>query len=318
MILNGPGTYYFKVHGAKDAPLFRSVFEYEYFKNLLAKEDGCELIAYVFSEYQAQWVMHCEQDWQVSLDNIRANMQEQYFKIWHKHQQILSESAEVVLIEEDRYLVPLVMEMHYWPVREGLIARPEVYPWSSDNFYRQSRYQQERSATKLASHRMLQRLSKQRHNSLVCYERMMEQFKPWSIDDAKNRLYEAIASDTYIAMYLRNKKQQLSKTHQQIQDMHHQAETLVCNILGIPVEHIQQPRARRQYNQVEPLTFWLLLQSQCDIKQLAFIFDIDQTIIQGWERSIARHHPEPLLKKIQQRWQEKNAIKDSQLLSRVS
>jgi hypothetical protein len=60
MIINGAGTYYFKVHGAKDAPLFRSVFEYEYFKQVLAKEEDSELIAYVFSEYQTQWVMNCD------------------------------------------------------------------------------------------------------------------------------------------------------------------------------------------------------------------------------------------------------------------
>lgn len=317
MILNGAGTYYFKVHGSKDAPLFRSVFEYEYFKQMLAKEEGCELIAYVFSEYQAQWVMHCNQDWQVILDNIRAHMQELHFKLWHKHQQIISESAEVLLVEEDRYLVPLVMELHHWPVREGLVASPEVYPWSSDKLYRQSRYQKIQSNSGLASHRMLQRLAKQRFNSSVCYERMMEQVEPWSIENAKNRLYQALASDAYITLYLRNKKPTLAHTAEQIKEMHQQAETLICEILGISFGQ-QQPRLKRQYYQVEPLILWLLLQSQCNTKQLSFIFDLDPTIIQGWVRSVPSLHPESLLTKIQQRWQEKISLKDSLLLSRVS
>ena len=318
MILNGAGTYYFKVRGAKDGPLFRSVFEYEYFKQMLIKEDGCELIAYVFSEYQAQWVMHCDQDWQVILDNLRAHMQELHFKLWHKHQQIISESADVTFVEEDRYLVPLVMELHHWPVREGIVASPEVYPWSSDKIYRQSRYQQIQSNAGLACHRMLQRLAKQRFNSPLCYERMMEQFQPWSIENATNRLYQALASDAYITLYLRGEKPTLAHTTEQIKDMRHKAENLICDILGVPVEQIRHPRFRRQYYQVEPLTLWLLLQSQCGIKQLTFIFDLDQTIIEGWMRSIPNLHPESLLTKIQQRWQEKISINESQVLSPIS
>ncbi len=318
MILNGAGTYYFKVHGAKDAPLFRSVFEYEYFKQMLVREKGCELIAYVFSEYQAQWVMRCDQDWQVILDNIRAHMQELHFKIWHKHQQIISESSEVLFIEEDNYLVPLVMELHHWPVRNGLVPCPGVYPWSSDQVYRQPLNQQEQIKSGIASHRMLQRLAKQRFNSTSRYERMMEQFEPWSIEHAKNRLYQALASDAYITIYLRGKKPSLVHSTQQVISMREQAEKLICDILGAPIEQIQHPRFRRQYYQVEPLTIWLLLQNQCEIHQLLLIFDLDETITKGWLRSIPSLHPESLLTKILQRWQENLDLKDSLLLSQVS
>jgi hypothetical protein len=286
MIINGAGTYYCKVHGAKEAALFRSVFEYEYFKQVLVKEEGCELIAYVFSEYQAQWVMHCDQDWQMILDNIRAHMQEQHFKRWHKHPQILSESAEVLFIEEDRYLVPLVMELHNWPVREGLVASPAVYSWSSDALYRQPRYQQVTSNSGLATHRMLHKLAKQRFNSSVCDERMMEQYEPWSIESAKNRLYQALASDVYITLHLRRKKPDPVRTAEHIKEMRQQAEALICNILGIPIEQVQSPRFRRKYHQVEPLILWLLMQSQCDIQQLTSVFNLDQVVVQGWLRSI--------------------------------
>jgi hypothetical protein len=315
MILNGAGTYYFKVHGAKNAPLFRSVFEYEYFKQMLVKEEGCELIAYVLSEYQAQWVMHCDQDWQIILDNIRAHMQELHFKLWHKHPQIVSESAEVLFIEESRYLVPLVMELHHWPVKEGLVASPAVYPWSSDAIYRQPRYQQVTSNTGLATHRMLHRLAKQRFNSTICYERMMEQYEPWSIKSAKNRLYEALASDVHITLHLRRKKPDPVHTAEHIKGMRQQAEALICNILGISFKQVQSPRFRRKYHQVEPLTLWLLMQSQCDIQQLTFVFNLDQVIVQGWLRSIPSIHPESLLTNIKQRWQEEVRLNDSLLLS---
>jgi hypothetical protein len=315
MILNGAGTYYFKVHGAKNAPLFRSVFEYEYFKQILVKEKGCELIAYVFSEYEAQWVMHCHQDWQIVLDDIRAHMQELHFKLWHKHQQILSESAEVLLVEEDRYLVPLVMELHHWPVREGLVASPAVYPWSSDALYRQPRYQQVTSNTGLATHRVLHKLANQRFNSAVCYERMMEQYESWSIESAKNRLYQALASDVYVTLHLRRKKPELVHTTEHIKGMHQQAEALICNILGISIEQVQSPRFRRKNHQVEPLALWLLMQSQCDIQQLTFVLDLDQVVVQGWLRSIPSIHPESLLTKIKQRWQEEILLKDPLLLS---
>lgn len=317
MILNGAGTYYFKVHGAKDAPLFRSIFEYEYFKQLLLKEEGCELIAYVFSEYQAQWVMHCDQDWQIVLDNLRAHLQEQYFKLWHKHQQILSESAEVLLIEEEAFLVPLVLELHHWPVREGIVPRPEVYPWSSDQEYRQ--YEPRNSAKySLNSHRMLKRLAKQRFNTSLRYERMIEQFEPWDIEKAKNRLYQALASDAYVTRHLRGAATTPNLNQEQIVNLREQAEKHICEILGAPIDQVRHPRYRRQFYQVEPLTIWLLVQTGCNLEQLIFIFDLDQAILQGWLRSIETQHPASFLNKLKQTWQEDLHIEDKQALRNVS
>lgn len=313
MILNGAGTYFFTVRGAKDAPLFRSVFEYEYFRKILTQEKGCHLIAYVFSEYQASWVMRCEQDWQVVLDNIRAHTQELHFKLWHKHQQIISESADVVFVEEDRYLVPLVMELHHWPVREGLVASPDVYPWSSDQYYRE--YAQ---PSWLASHHMLKRMSKQRINTVLRYERMMEQFSPWNIEQSKSHLYQALASDTYITLHLRKKVQSTKPSKAQVIDMRGQAERLICDVLGAPIEQVRYPRFRRQYYQVEPLTIWLLLQTNCSMSQLTLIFDLDETIIKGWIRSLPNQHPESFLIRIQQSWQEQLHTREPQVLSEVS
>jgi hypothetical protein len=313
MILNGAGTYYFTVRGVKDAPLFRSVFEYEYFRQILAQEKGCQLIAYVFSEHHASWVMRCEQDWQVVLDNIRAHMQELHFKLWHKHQQMISESADVVFVEEDRYLVPLVMELHHWPVRKGLVASPDVYPWSSDNYYRD--YTQ---PSWLASHHMLKRMTKQRANTALRYERMMEQFSPWNIEESKSHLYQAIASNAYITLHLRNKKEAAELSKEQIIDMRGKAERLICDFLSAPIEQVRHPRFRRQYYQVEPLMIWLLLQTNCSISQLTFIFDLDETITQGWLRSLPNQHPESFLTRIKQAWQEQLHIKEPMTLSEVS
>jgi hypothetical protein len=313
MILNGAGTYFFTVHGIKDSPLFRSVFEYEYFRKILAQENGCQLIAYVFSEYQASWVMRCEQDWQTVLDNIRAHMQELHFKLWHKHQQIMSESADVVFVEEDRYLVPLVMELHHWPVRKGLVASPDVYLWSSDQYYRV--YAQ---PAWLASQRMLKRMGKQRINTALRYERMMQQLRPWDIEQSKNHLYQALASNAYITLHLINKKQPTEFSETQIMAMREQAEKLICYFLGIPKQQIKHSRFRRQDYQVKPLAIWLLLQANCSINQLSFIFDLDEIVIQGWLRSLPNHHPESFLAHLLQSWQEQVHTKESQVLSEAS
>ena len=304
MILNGAGTYFFTVRGAKDAPIFRSVFEYEYFRKILAQEKDCELIAYAFSEYEARWVMRCEQDWQVILDNLRAHMQELHFKRWHKHQQILSESAEVIFIEEDRYLVPLVMELHHWPVRQGWVASPAVYSWSSDQFYRNAQ-----QPSWLSSHRMLKRMTKQRYNTVLRYERMMDQFSPWNIESAQNSLYKALATDAYITLHLRTKRPADKLSEAEVITLRAEAEKLICDVLGTPIEQVRHPRYRRQYHQVEPLTLWLLLQTDCTAQQLSFIFDLDETIIQGWIRSLPSQHPESFLTRIKQSWQEQGHMK---------
>lgn len=318
MILNGAGTYFFTVRGAKDAPIFRSVFEYEYFRKILVQEKGCQLIAYVFSEYEVRWVMRCEQDWQIILDNLRAHMQELHFKLWHKHQQILSESAEVIFVEEDRYLVPLVMEMHYWPVRKGLVASPDVYPWSSDHLYRNIK-----QPDWLASDRMLKRMTKQRCNTLVRYERMMEQFTPWNTEEAKNSLYKAFASSAYIALHLRKKKPVDNFSDTQIISLRMEAEKLITSILGNSVEQAKQPRSRRRYHQIEPLVMWLLSQTDCSIQQMSFTFNLDETIIQGWIRSLPNQHPESFLTRIQKAWLEQGhansaLIKDAEIVSQAS
>jgi putative transposase len=40
-----------------------------------------------------------------------------------------------ILVEKDRYLLPLSRYVHLNPVRAGLVRRPEGYPWSSYREY---------------------------------------------------------------------------------------------------------------------------------------------------------------------------------------
>lgn len=300
-MLHGPGTYSFKVHGAKDLPLFHSVFEYDYFCQMLSNIEGTHLIAYVLSEYQAQWIMQCDRDWQDVLDDIKAASQESHFQLWHKHQSLISEDAEVLFIDAEQYLVPAVMAMHYWPVATKLVASPESYPWSSDQFYRSTEI-----PVWLAANLMLKRLVHQRFNTALRYERMMEQPTDLDIKTHCHRLYQALASDSKIARHLQKHRQQAPLSDEACMAMRTQAEHLVNQTLGIkPSDGMTEtPRQRRQFHQTEPLSMWLLAESGWSVKQLAWVFDVDQTVLQGWLRSIHANHPAGFLNSLKARWRE--------------
>jgi len=300
-MLHGPGTYSFKVHGAKDQALFHSVFEYDYFCQLLSKVEGTRLIAYVFSEYQAQWIMECERDWQDVLDDIKAASQEFYFQLWHKHHQLISEEAEVLFIDADQYLVPAVMAMHYWPVSQKVVARPEAYPWSSDQHYRSTEI-----PPWLDAKLMLNRLAHQRFNTAVRYERMMEQHVESDLNADCHRLYQALASDGKIARHLQKHRQSTPLSDEACMAMRNQAEHLVNQVLGIqPSNGLREtPRQRRQFHQTEPLSMWLLSESGWSIKQLSWVFEVDETVLQAWLRGIHANHPASFLDNLKARWRE--------------
>lgn len=308
-MLHGPGTYSFRVHGAKDQALFRSVFEYDYFCQLLSNIEGTHLIAYVFSEYQAQWIMECERDWQDVLDDIKAASQESYFQVWHKHHQQISEDAEVIFIDAEQYLVPAVMAMHYWPVSQKLVARPEAYPWSSDRHYRSTS-----APAWLNADLMLKRLVHQRFNTALRYERMMDQYTATDLSSHYHRLYLALAGDSKIARHLQKHRQKTPLSEEACMAMRTQAEHLVNQTLGIqPSDGISEtPRQRRQFHQTEPLSMWLLAESGWSVKQLAWVFDTDETVLQAWLRSIHANHPAGFLNSLKARWREDLRISTAQ------
>ena len=298
MILSGPASYYFSICGTKNNPLFNSVFEYDYFCQLLANTENCELIAYVFSEHQAQWVMRCGRDANDVLDDIRAQMQELHFQLWHKHHPVISEDAKILLIDEDQFLTPLVMHLHRWPVKQKMVASPEVYAWSSDHHYRQAT-----PPKWLHAQHMLKRLALQRNNAAARYQRVMQQPQDFDLAQAEHSSYQALASDKHISQHLeRCHIQQHPAARIDYPQLRQQAEELVCDCLGISIEHAKNPRYRRQYHQVEPLSVWLLIQSGHAISDLVRVFDLDETIANSWMRSITATHPKTLLDKLEQRW----------------
>lgn len=310
MKLSGPGTYYFQVHGAKGQPIFHSVFEYDFFCQLLANTSDVQLIAYVLSEHQAQWIMKCERDWQDVLDDIKAAAQESYFQIWHKHHQVLSEEADVIFIDEESYLVPMVIAMHNWPVANKLVASPESYSWSSDHHYRQPH-----SPDWLFAGHMRNRLAHQRFNTALRYERIMENPPEFSAQDHMHRLYDALADDQRISLHLQRHRQSEPLAAEACMAMRAQAEHLVNTVLGIKAtaeEGLETPRLRRQYHQTEPLSMWLLSESGWSAKQLAWVFDVDEVVLLGWLRSIETIHPSSFLELMKNRWREELHISNGQ------
>lgn len=77
------------------------------------------------------------------------------------------------LIEQERYLNALVRYIHLNPVKAGIVARPEDYPWSSDRPYREGE-----GPSWLDLDIFLRRLAPNRSRACAAYRRWMGSIEP--------------------------------------------------------------------------------------------------------------------------------------------
>ncbi len=84
------------------------------------------------------------------------------------------------LVEHERYLATLVRYIHLNPVKAGIVDRPEVFPWSSDRWYREGG-----GPSWLDVDFVLQRLASTRPRARAAYRHWMGSAEPESYDDVE-------------------------------------------------------------------------------------------------------------------------------------
>jgi len=301
MQLTLPGTYLFKVSGSHNQPIFNSVFEYDQFREILAHLDNTSLIAYVFSEHEMQWVMRCDESWGSMIEELKNQLQQQHKRIWNQTKPVLSNQVEATYIDEHQFLVPLVMKLHYWPVLKGIVVSPELYPFSSDHFYRQSSL-----PSWLKADPVLTRLVHQRFNRSLRYERICELYD-YQQPVETHRLYNAYASDQHIRLLLNQQADNHEKvTWEEALLLMKQAQQLVAQRLGIDESIFETGQHNRQHTrllqQVHALTAWLLDKKNVSLEYISYLVKQDEQVVQSWLLGVSAQHPETFMNRLLASW----------------
>lgn len=299
-----PGFYRFSMSASHNQHLIHSVFEYQQIRDILACLDDSELVAFTLLEDEMHWVMKCELDWQMMIEQLSIKIKALHKNIWQVSQSNLSNHVEAHYIETPKNIVPCVMQLHYLPVTKGLVASPEMYEFSSDKFYRQ-----EHPPHWLHLEPVLSRLAHQRFHRALRYERVCEIFDYQQVIECHDK-YDAFASDEHIQQLLQRKsKQSQAIQWEQILLWQQQAQELVCQRLGYQIEAVTVSRHNRQQvhqqQHVFSLVSYLLSLKGVSVELTAHVLQQDELIIHAWLRSVHKTHPESFIQRLSDSWQPK-------------
>lgn len=300
MTLHGAGVYYFAVTGAKDQPIFNSVFEYEYGLNILSKVAGTRLLAYVLDDQHMQFVLRCQRDWTEVMDDIQAAFDSMHERCWHKRRQVLSDQGVVLLVDERASLVDLVLQLHHWPVQCALVADASLWPWSSDRYYREPH-----PPAWLDTESMLNLLVNGRRNRAQHYIDVMKApFKPkLDLIHGSHPLYQALARDQWVDQHLKKEALiQSAYSRNDIQRMFDDACQLVARQFNLSTAELCDKHNRRRFHHLMPLVIWLLRERGVHLEAMTKLVDEDEVRLQLWLRNLPADHTRNIRDKLAQQW----------------
>jgi len=303
-ILHGPGIYYFRLTGARQQPVFRSVFEYDYATRILSRLDACTLLAYTFFEDEIHCVLNCNRDWPGVIDDIRDAFADLHERLWDSHKAIISEEVRPVLVDEHACLTDLVIALHQLPVKRRLLPDASMYPWSSDQYYRALT-----PPDWIDCGRVLNQVCQTRHNRALRYESIMANAADAlsTLDDlsaGNHAEYLAFGRDAFIRKQLASTElTELQRSASELKRLREDAINLIAGRFGIEADSLRDRTFRRQYQRLMPLVAWLLQQRQLSYETIADLLDEDEDIIPVWLRGIDADHPASLTAKLSALWQ---------------
>ena len=305
MTLHGAGVYYFSVYGAKDQPIFQSVFEFEYGRQLLSAIPDTRLMAYVLEEKRLQFVMRCSRDWTGVMDDIQTAFDNMHERCWHKRRQILSDQGVVLMVDEQTHLTDLILQLHDWPRRSGLVASADLWPWSSDHQYRM-----DHPPAWIDTESMLNLLSHSRRNRAQHYIDVMH--KPITsqldLEHGNHPLYQALARDHWVDQHM--KKEALTQSAYREEDilrLFSDACELVARQFDITIDELKDKLHRRRYHNLMPLVVWLLRERGITLEAIAPLLDEEEDRLQLWLRNVVADHTDNVRHKLHNLWAPDNS-----------
>lgn len=300
MTLHGAGIYYFAVTGAKDQPIFQSVFEFGYGLEILSSLRGARLMAYVLEESRMQFVLRCQRDWTEVMDDIQAAFDAMHERCWNKRRQTLSDQGVVLLVDEQAYLRDLVMQLHDWPRRSGLVASADLWPWSSDRYYRQPQ-----PPKWLDTESMLNLLAHSRRNRSQHYIDVMQKPVTTQLDlnHGTHPLYQALARDMWVDQHLKREALvQSAYSKDDIRRLYDDACQLVARQFELALDDLLDRGQRRRFHHLMPLVVWLMNERGISVEAIAPLVDEDEFRLQLWLRNLPADHTDNVRSKLLNLW----------------
>lgn len=301
MTLHGAGVYYFQVTGAKDQPIFNSVFEFEYGRQLLSSIRATRLLGYVLEEKRVQFVLRCQRDWTEVMDDVQTAFDNMHERCWNKRRQVLSDQGVVLLVDEQAYLRDLIMQLHDWPRRAGLVASADLWPWSSDAFYREVN-----PPAWIDTESMLNLLAHSRRNRAQHYIDVMSQPVTTDLDlqHGSHPLYQALARDGWIDQHMKKEALvQSAYSKDDIRNLFADACQLVARQFDITTAELQDRSQRRRFHHLMPLVVWLLHERGIHLDAMTALVDEDEFRLQLWLRNLPADHTDNVRDKLRNLWQ---------------
>lgn len=300
MTLHGAGVYYFAVTGAKDQPIFNSVFEYEYGLRILSRVTGTRLLAYVLDERQMQFVLRCQRDWTEVMDDIQAAFDSMHERCWHKRRQVLSDQGVVLLVDERVALTELILQLHHSPVHKGKVADASLWPWSSDRYYREPT-----PPAWLDTESMLNLLVNGRRNRAQHYIDVMKApFSPkLDLSHGSHPLYQALARDQWVDQHLKREAlTQSAYSRSDVQRLFDDACQLVARQFNLTTAELCDKHNRRRFHHLMPLVIWLLRERGVHLDAMTKLVDEDEVRLQLWLRNLPADHTRNIRDKLARQW----------------
>lgn len=294
----GAGIYYIALQAGKNHQIFQSVFEYENLKSLIGNIPNSQLLAFLFSEKTIHLVLQCSDNWSEVVDKLQQIINDMHYKHWHKRQAIVSEQVQVLRVQE-RYLMPLVLQLHQIPVKNKQVAQASMYPWSSDYLYRQKN-----PPAWINTHIMLQQLSAANRNQLPYYASAILKPLPQEFDlqQGTDEHYAVIGAANFATRLLAQQARQEERRKQaDLQPVYESALKYIAQLHGIDAAHIQD-KDDRQFDRLMPLVVWLVCQFHHGKAELSHLVGVEVAQIDFFIRSVPSHHSDALLQKIVTDW----------------
>jgi len=191
--------YYVELKSNGQRTLFpdRSLFgEFVQLLSKLQSDTGSKVLGYSLLQGSIHLVLEAgEQGIQFTAQTLEQQYTQIYNDFHARHGSVFHKYTPCVLLEPRQYLAPVIKQIHEFPVQQGLVATPDIYPWSSHNNYTGNH-----PLTWLYTSRLLNQLSQQRASKIRRYELFMRAESHGNLELAQGNhaTYRALASTDYI------------------------------------------------------------------------------------------------------------------------
>jgi REP element-mobilizing transposase RayT len=128
------------------------------------------LLGYVIMDNHYHLIIETKE---TPLNKIMQKINNAYSKSYNKRYQrsdhVFGGRYKGILVNDDSYLLTLLRYLHANPVRAKITSNPDLYEWSSDQFYRSN------NARQVAIDKILDMFSKNRQIAIAEYKKFMSQ-----------------------------------------------------------------------------------------------------------------------------------------------